>query len=397
MNLVLMAAERKKNSDIGHPPLKAPLSKPLNLTIKPDKQATGAKTFYHTPNTGASLLLSNVINSGDEIRTLPARKNRINSKNNYKLYTDGDAIYVSKEQGSEILTAKIPNFSLFGSPRARMGIVFDYIVLKINEIAITNRKYNGYNIIDFPIQELVDSGIYTTRKSAMQGIQAVCNALSGATFSTEKKKKGQKSPKSFSYEPLFYKLSAEDKSNVHIELNPNFPWEVYYKFYSILPLYYFKLSKKARALLQYIFSYARMQLPHWVDRKYFTLSFRNIQSEMALPHESEVKKPARDIMQVILNAIDEISEYHNESLHNSNLLLTPMPEDLPTRVKPFLDNGYLKVEISGDWLDYFKRIHNKQKRKIEQDTKRTERAKEKALTKKMLNDIKDDHKDDYHN
>ena len=140
-----------------------------------------------------------------------------------------------------------------------------------------------------------------------------------------------------------------------------------------------------------------MQLPHWVDRKYFTLSFRNIQSEMALPHESEVKKPARDIMQVILNAIDEISEYHNESLHNSNLLLTPMPEDLPTRVKPFLDNGYLKVEISGDWLDYFKRIHNKQKRKIEQDTKRTERAKEKALTKKMLNDIKDDHKDDYHN
>lgn len=377
-------------------PLKAPLDKPLNATVIPERQATDQqKPFYNTPNTGASILMSNAINSGDEIKTLPARKKRINSNNDYKLYADGDAIFLSKTQGSEILTAKIPNFSLFGSPRARMGFVFDYIVTKINEIAITNRKFNGNNIINFPVQELVDTGIYTTRKSAMQGIQAVCKALSGATISIEKKKKGQKSVKAFSYEPLFYKLSAEDKSNVHLVLNPNFPWDIYYKYYSILPLYNFKLSKKARALLQYILSYARLQVHSWVDRKYFTLSFRNIQSEMGLPHESDVKQPARDIMHVILAAIDEISEQHNKSMHNSDLLLTPMPEVLPTRVKAFLDYGYLKVEMSGEWLDFFKQIHIRRGKKIEQSKKRADRAKEKALTQKMLNDLKDDHKDDH--
>lgn len=375
-----------------------PLKAPLVPTVIPESPAAEQQTaFFNVPNSGASLLMSGAINSGSDIETLPARKAIIDSSSRHKLFKDNStgSIYLSREQRGKTITVRLSKYNTYCAPRTKIGKVYDYIIVKINQIAISGRELRA-NKIEFPVQELVDVGIYKKKRYAMESLQTIFDALSDSKISIvehkEHGRQGKTSPQKFAYEPLFFHLSASKNGNIKIELNPHFPWKDFCKYYSILPLYHFKLSKRASALLLYIFTYARMELHkrNWVESGHFNLPFRNIQSEMGLPHESTVQQPARDIKNVILNAISEIEENHYKELHNSDLQLTPMPVDITNqKVSDFLSIGYLRVDMNGKFLEYFQNISGKRSKKLKEKSSIRKKAEIQALTEKIKEKDKD--------
>lgn len=341
--------------------------------------------------------MSGAINSGSDIETLPARKAIVESGSRYKLFKDNNSgsIYLSREQRGKTITVRLSKYDTYCTPRAKIGKVYDYIIVKINQIAISERELRT-NMIEFPVQELVDVGIYKKKRYAMESLQMIFDALSDSKISIiEHKDGGRQSKKNLlkvKYAPIFFNLEACHNGNIAIELNPHFPWKDFCKYYSMLPSYYFKLSKRASALLKYIVKYARMELHkhNWVENGHFNLTFRNIQAELGLPHESTVQQPARDIKNVILNAISEIEENHYKELHNSDLQLTPMPVDITNqKVSDFLSIGYLRVDMNGKFLEYFQNISGKRSKKLKEKSSIRKKAEIQALTEKIKEKDKD--------
>lgn len=376
---------QQKTPEQGIERLYKPLKKVSGVSAEAEKQGKKTKSYYTTANTNASKLLSNIMSSTwNEVLTLKSREEQLDHRANYGVFQKGDGVLVNKQGKNGICGVMIPNFNFVDSPRSQIASVFEYIIVKVNEAAITSRELNGNMMVVFPVSELVNHGIYKSNRTAIKGLRAIVKVLLDCKVELDGKASNNKTPAGFGGTNLFGSLYVL-RGNVVATLNSDFQWSDFFEFLTILPPYYFSLPKKAQKLAFFIFHYARDHVHGWAERGYFNLNFSWLRAKMGLPHEKSATQPARDIMNVILDAIEKIEIAQRELPNKSDLMMTPMV-DLPTDTATFL-NGYLKVEFSGEWLEYFKEIYSKRNKKVKQSKRRVERAKEKALERKILNDL----------
>lgn len=256
---------------------------------------------------------------------------------------------------------------------------------------------NGVLINDrltYPLQELLDMGLYSNIRAARKGYN------DGAGILTSLKVKGEVLQKRIAGKytkddmlAVLFKGAGIQNGQCIIYLNDIINWGAIALFFTKFPRYYFKLSNRAADLLYYIFTTANRRKKDIAEKGYFTISLRAIHTRLLLPKENEIRKPKQYIKDPIEQAITEIEDAHQEAYPRSTKLFTMelQPQEIDEApIKEYLDNGYLKISLSGLFAESF--IHGNEKRiaKIEKATKRKEKLIDRAKVKTMADKMKEE-------
>lgn len=346
------------------------------------------KDFYTLPTSPAASLIQSVLansrllTSGEgvlaykDIRQSVAHRNDTEIKKNPKLK---DAVYVGRKTDQSETEITIENIGALTSYNKAAKKLFIFALIKINEQILHDGKLTG-RYVDFSLQELIDAGFYKSKDTARKGFKEALEAISMIKIKGRLTVKRGQSPKTVEQEGWAYLFPTGLVKNgvCRLYVNDLLNWELLTAFFSVLPRWSFSLPNRSFDLVCTIFNLARQNGRKIAERGYFTISIRTIQEALAIPDPKKTKNPDRDIRQPIEEAITAIEEKQR----GTGFYITPIYED-DCSISDFLNNGYLKIELSGDYAAAFIEQSNKQKAKISSAAKRKNRIIEAARIKKM--------------
>ena len=347
--------------------------------LKPQQESN----FYNVPDSTASNLILETLGAGENIADLPARKKQINHNTTYEVLEDGKRRQVSVKNSKAKVTIELADIDKMTGSNKPAKKLFVLSLIKANEQAIFNGEL-GRDYISFPLQELIDIGFYKTIQSARNGFKTALDALTDIKVSGEIQKTKKNKVSVIGLHP--FRKAWIERNQCYIQLESDFNWSFIAQYFTILPRYYFKLPNRASDLLYYIFFLARQHTRDIEERGYFTIGFRAIQHRLQLPSEIDNGNPYRTIKQPIEEAIEELETEHSLLYGNTEFSLLPVYDEAAS-IKDYLDNGYLRVGLTGAFAETYIEISKDTAKKIEQAEKRQARITEKAVAIKTAKAI----------
>lgn len=332
--------------------------------------------FYNVPDSTASNLILETLGAGEGIADLPARKRQINHNTTYEVLEDGRRRQVSLVNPKAKVTIELADIDKLTGSNKPAKKLFVLSLIKANEQAIFDGQLTK-DYISFPLQELIDIGFYKTPQSARTGFKAGVDALTSLKIKGHIQQTKKRGSSIDALEVLFTGANIKG-GQCTVYFNPRISWSFIAQYFTILPRYYFKLPNRASDLLYYIFFLARQNTKDIEERGYFTIGFRAIQHRLQLPSEVGLNNPQRDIKQPIEDAIEALETEHSKLYHNTEFSLLPVYDEAAS-VKDFLDNGYLKVTLTGAFAETYIAISKDTAKQIEAAQKRQARITEKAV------------------
>ncbi len=332
--------------------------------------------FYNVPDSTASNLILETLGAGEGIADLPARKRQINHNTTYEVLEDGRKRQVSLVNPKAKVTIELADIDKLTGSNKPAKKLFVLSLIKANEQAIFDGQLTK-DYISFPLQELIDIGFYKTPQSARTGFKTGMDALTSLKIKGHIQQTKKRGSTIDALEVLFTGANIKG-GQCTVYFNPRISWSFIAQYFTILPRYYFKLPNRASDLLYYIFFLARQHTKDIEERGYFTIGFRAIQHRLQLPSEVGLNNPQRDIKQPIEDAIEALETEHSKLYHNTEFRLLPVYDEAAS-VKDFLDNGYLKVTLTGAFAETYIEISKDTAKQIEAAQKRQARITEKAV------------------
>ena len=332
--------------------------------------------FYNVPDSTASNLILETLGAGEGIADLPARKRQINHNTTYEVLEDGRKRQVSLVNPKAKVTIELADIDKLTGSNKPAKKLFVLSLIKANEQAIFDGQLTK-DYISFPLQELIDIGFYKTPQSARTGFKTGMDALTSLKIKGHIQQTKKRGSTIDALEVLFTGANIKGVQCT-VYFNPRISWSFIAQYFTILPRYYFKLPNRASDLLYYIFFLARQHTKDIEERGYFTIGFRAIQHRLQLPSEVGLNNPQRDIKQPIEDAIEALETEHSKLYHNTEFRLLPVYDEAAS-VKDFLDNGYLKVTLTGAFAETYIEISKDTAKQIEAAQKRQARITEKAV------------------
>lgn len=348
------------------------------LTIQPvaPLKPLDQRDFYNVPDSTASNLILETLGAGAAIADLPARKRQVNHSTTLEVLESGKRRQVSLKTQKASVTIELADIDKLTGSNKPAKKLFVLALIKANEQAIHDGQLTK-NYISFPLQELIDTGFYSTPQSARKGFNAGMDTLTSLKIKGHIQQTKKKGSSIDALEVLFTGARIE-RGQCTIFFNERISWSFIAQYFTILPRYYFRLSNRASDLLYYIFYLARQHTRDIEERGYFTIGFRAIQHRLQLPSEIRNNNPDRTIKQPIEEAIEQIEDGHSGLYGNMEFGLLPVYDDATT-ISEFLENGYLKVELKGAFAETFIAISKGTAKQIEAAQKRQARITEKAI------------------
>lgn len=340
--------------------------------LKPLEQ----KDFYNVPDSTASNLILETLGAGADIADLPARKRQVNHSTTLEVLESGKRRQVSLKTQKASVTIELADIDKLTGSNKPAKKLFVLALIKANEQAIHDGQLTK-NYISFPLQELIDTGFYSTPQSARKGFNAGMDTLTSLKIKGHIQQTKKKRSSIDALEVLFTGARIE-RGQCTIFFNERISWSFIAQYFTILPRYYFRLSNRASDLLYYIFYLARQHTRDIEERGYFTIGFRAIQHRLQLPSEIGNNNPDRTIKQPIEEAIEQIEDGHSGLYGNMEFSLLPVYDETAT-ISEYLENGYLKVELKGAFAETFIAISKDTAKQIEAAQKRQARITEKAI------------------
>ena len=342
--------------------------------------------FYNVPDSTASNLILETLGAGENIADLPARKKQINHNTTYEVLEDGKRRQVSVINPKAKVTIELADIDKMTGSNKPAKKLFVLSLIKANEQAIFDGQLTK-DCISFPLQELIDIGFYKTPQSARTGFKAGMDALTSLKIKGRIQQTKKRGSAIDALEVLFTGANIKN-GQCTVYFNPRISWSFIAQYFTILPRYYFKLPNRASDLLYYIFFLARQHTRDIDERGYFTIGFRAIQHRLQLPSELSTKNPQRDIKDPIDEAIEELETEHSLLYGNTEFSLLPVYEEAAS-IKDYLDNGYLRVSLTGAFAETYIAISKETSKQIDQAEKRQARITEKAVAIKTAKAIED--------
>ena len=252
-------------------------TQPVSQTV-PSTQST-----YNLPNSSRSHILLEAIAAGKKIDELPTRRQTINKNIICEVYEKGMArrIFYRNAIGDE-LTIDIEDINKLEVGNTPAEKLFNFLLIKANEQCTV---VNGQKYVKFSLQELVDIGMYSTPQSARKGFRNGIKTLQRILLTVKNKKARLETGGSL---VGGYKIK---NSVCTVRLGENINWQVFTQYFTVLPKYYFRLSKRASTLLYNIFYYARQHTTDIAKQGYFTVSMKTIHTKMLLPSPKACPNP----------------------------------------------------------------------------------------------------------
>ena len=348
------------------------------LTIQPvaPLKPVEQRDFYNVPDSTASNLILETLGAGAAIADLPARKRQVNHATTLEVYEDGQRRQVQLKTQKASVTIELADIDKLTGSNKPAKKLFVLALIKANEQAIHEGQLTK-NYVSFPLQELKDTGFYSTPQSARKGFNAGMDTLTSLKIKGHIQQTKKKGSSIDALEVLFTGARIE-RGQCTIFFNERISWSFIAQYFTILPRYYFRLPNRASDLLYYIFYLARQHTKDIEERGYFTISFRAIQHRLQLPSEVGNNNPDRTIKQPIEEAIEQIEDGHSGLYGNEDFSLLPVYDEYAP-IASFLDNGYLRVELKGSFAETFIAISKDTAKQIEAAQKRQARITEKAV------------------
>jgi len=347
------------------------------------------KPFYNIPNSTASNLVLEVLEAGENIADLPARKSKVNHSTALEVLADGKRRQIILTNNKASVTIELADIEKYVGNNKSVKKMFILALIKANEQAICGGTLTR-NYIGFPLQELVDKEFYKTVRTARKGFTNALDILTSLKIKGSVSYSKKKTAAINALEVLFTGANIKN-GYCTIYLNERINWSFIIQYYTILPPYYFKLPNRASDLLYYIFYLARQNTKEIEERGYFTINFRAIQHRLQLPSEKDNKNPQITIKQPIEDAITRIEEEHNSYYDNMNFSLLPVYDDTAP-IAAFLDKGYLKVELKGEFSKTFIEISKDTAKQINTAQKRQDVITDSAIAANLAKKIETDGK-----
>lgn len=348
------------------------------LTIQPvaPLKPVEQRDFYNVPDSTASNLILETLGAGAAIADLPARKRQVNHSTTLEVLESGKRRQVSLKTQKASVTIELADIDKLTGSNKPAKKLFVLALIKANEQAIHDGQLTK-NYISFPLQELIDTGFYSTPQSARKGFNAGMDTLTSLKIKGHIQQTKKKGSSIDALEVLFTGARIE-RGQCTIFFNERISWSFIAQYFTILPRYYFQLPNRASDLLYYIFYLTRQHTKDIEERGYFTISFRAIQHRLQLPSEVGNNNPDRTIKQPIEEAIEQIEDGHSGLYGNEDFSLLPVYDEYAP-IANFLDNGYLRVELKGSFAETFIAISEDTAKQIEAAQKRQARITEKAI------------------
>lgn len=348
------------------------------LTIQPvaPLKPVEQRDFYNVPDSTASNLILETLGAGAAIADLPARKRQVNHATTLEVYEDGQRRQVQLKTQKASVTIELADIDKLTGSNKPAKKLFVLALIKANEQAIHEGQLTK-NYVSFPLQELIDTGFYSTPQSARKGFNAGMDTLTSLKIKGHIQQTKKKGSSIDALEVLFTGARIE-RGQCTIFFNERISWSFIAQYFTILPRYYFRLPNRASDLLYYIFYLSRQHTKDIEERGYFTISFRAIQHRLQLPSEVGNNNPDRTIKQPIEEAIEQIEDGHSGLYGNEDFSLLPVYDEYAP-IASFLDNGYLRVELKGSFAETFIAISKDTAKQIEAAQKRQARITEKAV------------------
>ena len=334
------------------------------------------KDFYNVPDSTASNLILETLGAGADIADLPARKRQVSHNATLEVYEDGKRRQVQLKAQKASVTIELADIDKLTGSNKPAKKLFVLALIKANEQAIHDGQLTK-NYVSFPLQELIETGFYSTPQSARKGFNSGMDTLTSLKIKGHIQKNKKTGSTIDALEVLFTGARIE-RGQCTIFFNERISWSFIAQYFTILPRYYFRLSNRASDLLYYIFYLARQHTREIEERGYFTIGFRAIQHRLQLPSEIGNNNPDRTIKQPIEDAIEELETQHGKLYGNTDFSLLPVYDEYAP-ITGFLDNGYLKVRLTGSFAETFIAISKDTAKQIETAQKRQARITERAV------------------
>lgn len=326
-----------------------------NSTILEQNKTT--TNFFNLPTSPAVYAIMKVLASGGKGRISDLPKRDMDNKIKISFETDGimdNKIIIESCNAKTEISLEMLNMKRISKPAKKFFLFF---LIKINEQAYSKKTLRR-NYIKFSLQDIVESGLYTTTTSAKIGFDSCIKVLMGLQIKCTVKRKNKEitTPQC----TLFKNLMIE-KGNYTIYINEQMDWKLITSYYTILPLYIFQLKDNAFNLLYYIFYLARQKnnLEHIKKDGYFTISLKFVYEQLQLPDIKNNKDPKKTIKDPIEKAINEIMKAENSI--NLNLQLEV---DRNARITTYLNEGHIKVILQKDYYEKFASLAEKNKKAL---------------------------------
>ena len=348
--------------------------------------------YFSFPNSPASNTMINVVSHAGNLENFANRLEHNSHSTQLEFFTPPEG--TSRDLSQRVkystdnteTTIHLDNIDLFTKANKPLKKILTYTLVKLSKENVSAMREHDISI-SFPLEDFVELGCYKTLRTARQAFNQAKNPLTSIKIEgVVRDKKEMKQITDSGIEVLF--TGAHIKNGiVEIYLNKRINWEVFaLQYFSILPKTYFSLSDNAADTLLNIVMLARKRLNDIGKNGYFNMSFRTLQQILDLPSESETKNPGRDIKEPILNALSEISKMENgdiviEPIFNSN-----------GNIMEFLEEGYARVSLHNEYLEYFEDLAKTKRTKIENTMKKREEIAEKAKVKALANKIEKESK-----
>lgn len=340
--------------------------------LKPIEQ----RDFYNVPNSPASDLILETLGAGTDIADLPERKRQINHNITLEVLESGKRRQINLKNQKASVTIELADIDKLTGSNKPAKKLFVLALVKANEQAIHDGQLTK-NYVSFPLQELIDTGFYSTPQSARKGFNAGMDTLTSLKIKGHIQQTKKRGSTIDALEVLFTGARIE-RGQCTIFFNERISWSFIAQYFTILPRYYFKLSNRGSDLLYYIFYLARQHTRDIEERGYFNISFRAIQHRLQLPNENSTKNPQRDIKDPIDDALEELETEHSKLYGNMEFSLLPVSDETAP-ITEYLDNGYLKVGLTGAFAETFIAISRDRAKQIEKAQKRQERITDRVI------------------
>lgn len=243
--------------------------------------------------------------------------------------------------------------------------------MKLYVFLLTKAAQQNFNpVIYFSLQELVNNRMYSNITNARQGFKNHIAAVQSLQIAGVMKK-GKRTIKQAG-RVLFTGYDI-DQNGVKVQVNDDFDLELLASYYATLPTWAYGISNNSFLILLYAFMKARTERNDKVN-----IPLRIIREKLSLPTREEYAakgkkfKAGQYVKQPIIEAIDGIKTAIDINKdENINIEEHYIVND--KNLDEWL-NGYITIELTGDYSSKFMQIREKQIKIIEANTERKEAA-----------------------
>ncbi len=329
------------------------------LELTPFKEP---EDFLHLPTSPATDIMYRALGAGMDIVNL--KNNPANHNRSIEVQERGSSRRVVSTSENATVYLEIADIMQFAGSNKGAKKILTKVLTSINEQAYSAGSMRR-DYIQFPTQDLVDTGAYSNLRAARRGFDDAMEKLTSFKIGGELRE-GKNSTAS-TIEVLFTGASR-DKGVCTVYLNDRLDWGFVAHYYTLIPSYYYGLPNKASDLLLYISVLARQNVRQIEKEGGFNISLRAVQSFLNLPNENDTTHPYQDIRKPIIDAIQAIKEQANREDFTVTIYA-----DVNAPIPEYLNSGYIRVEMEGEYKEYFVARSEEVRKQIAQHRKQLEK------------------------